>query len=242
MLARSALALVLCSAGSLPAQVCTCSPEMFPAKWAAYASTGLGVLEVSSTNNHLAGAGLPSVSDGAMGFGLGGYYVVGPLRLGAEHVWLDAGRESTPGGLSSRLASSHTLVSIGYTLLTYRRVSVVPMFGMGRAHQVLVVGDRAGGPTPPANPAPTFDDVLNSPGRSSRLSGAQWIWEPMISADAAVLTKPGSSWGITLGIRAGYRVGPNRPTWQYKGREAFGGPVDQANGPVLQFIAGYGHR
>ena len=70
----------------------------------------------------------------------------------------------------------------------HKGVTVVPTFGVGHAQQIIIVGDRAGGPTAPPSPPPTFDEVLQSPSRSSQLDGGQWIWEPTIAAEGLVLT------------------------------------------------------
>ncbi len=242
MRARCILAALLFAAPLARAQECGCAPAAFPAKWTVYATTGAALLEVASTNAHLGAAGLPSVSNDAMGFGIGALYAAGPLRFGAEYLWLDAGRESTSSGLSVRLASTQAVLLLGYSLFRLKGVSIVPTFGVGHATQRLVIGDRAGGATPAPTPPPTFDEVLVSPGRSSRLDGGQWMWESLIAVDAVVPTRPGAEWGVTLGARAGYRLGPNRPEWEYRGKATSGGSVDQATGPVVRLIIGFGRR
>ena len=49
-----------------------------------------------------------AVADDAYGFWPGGYGSFGPLRLGVEHVRLDAGEESTPAGLFARVEKTRS--------------------------------------------------------------------------------------------------------------------------------------
>jgi hypothetical protein len=224
------------------AQSCDCRAPLFPARWSVFVSTGGALLETNAINARLGAQGYAAVSDDAVGVGAGGYGSFGPLRLGLEHVRLDAGEESTAGGLFARVGATYTTLTVGWEVLPRARLSVVPTLGVGRGTYTLTVGDRAGGATTPPAPPPTFDEVLAAPGGSSRIAGGHWIWEPMLAADVLLTRTPERSRGITLGARAGYRIAPNRPDWEYRGERASGGPVDQAKGPILRLTIGVGGR
>jgi hypothetical protein len=240
--AVSALAPVLASASSLGAQACDCRTPLFPARWSVFVSTGGALMETTAINARLNAGGYAAVSDDAIGFGAGGYGAFGPLRIGLEHVRLDAGEESTPGGLFARLEASYTALTVGWDIIPRSRYSIVPTLAVGRGTYALTVGDVAGGATTPASPPPTFDEVLTAPGESARIAGGHWIYEPMIAADLLLTRAPDRTTGITLGVRAGYRIAPNRPDWEYRGERASGGPVDQAKGPIVRVTIGLGGR
>lgn len=227
--------------GALGAQRCDCSSPVFPTRWSVFVSIAGATAETATINAQLAPAGYFAVSDDAVGFGVGGFTSFGPLRIGAEHVRLDAGEESTPAGRSARLEATYSMLTVGWDLRPRGRLSLAPTLGAGRGSYVLTVGDRAGGAAPPS-PPPTFDEILAAPGRSSRISGGHWIYEPMLAADLLVVRASGARRGITLGARAGYRIAPNRPDWRYRGEVASGGPVDQAKGPILRLTLGVGGR
>ena len=69
-----------------------------------------------------------------------------------------------------------------------------------------------------------------------------FIDAPMLAADLLVVRAATARRGITLGVRAGYRLAPNRPDWRYRGEAASGGPVDQAKGPIVRLTLGVGGR
>ncbi len=224
------------------AQGCDCGSPVLPARWSVFVSTGGATVETSRMNALLSGAGYFAVSDDAIGFGGGGFGSFGPLRIGAEHVRLHAGEESTPAGLSARLEASYTTLVVGWDLRPRARLSLAPSLGVGRGSYVVTVGDRNGGAALPTAPAPTFAEVLADPGRSSRIVGAHWLYEPMLAAEVLVLRASGQRRGVTIGARAGYRIAPNRPDWEYRGTGVTGGPVDQAKGPILRLTFGIGGR
>jgi len=227
---------------ALRAQDCTCGAPVYPARWSVFASTGGGLVQTDGINTLLGAASYFAVSDDAIGFGGGAFTSWGPLRLGAEHVRLDAGSESTPGGRSARLEAQYTTLVVGWDLRPRRRLSLAPSLGVGRGSFDLTVGDRAGGAAAPTTPAPTFAEVLASPGTESRIRGAHWVYEPMLAAELLVVRQRAQRRGITVGVRAGYRVAPNRPDWTYRGAAVSGGPVDQAAGPIVRLTIGVGGR
>lgn len=223
-------------------ETCTCSIPSFPARWSVFVSTGGGTFTTDQINVLLGAAGFAAVSNDAIGFGGGGFGSFGPLRIGAEHVRLDGGSESTAGGLSARIEASYTTFTLGWDFRPRGRLSIAPTLGVGRGAYVLTVGDRNGGATPPASPPPTFAEVLADPGRESRIVGKHWLFEPMLAGEMLIVRSSGQRRGITIGARAGYRIAPNRPDWEYRGTAVAGGPVDQAKGPILRLTVGVGGR
>jgi hypothetical protein len=242
---RSLVATLAAVSTLLPvgARAQSCSCEAPPAaRWSVFASAGAGLVDAVSTNAHLTPLGYPALSRDAVAVGAGGFISFGELKLGLEHVRLDAGEESGANGLSARLTGSYTTATVGWELRPGARVSLAPTLGVGRGHYSVEVADRAGGATPPASPPPTFDEVAAAPGRGSTLGGAHWVFEPQLAAELLVLRRASDRLGITIGARVGYRVAPNRPDWEYRGERAAGGPVDQAKGPIARLTIGLGGR
>jgi hypothetical protein len=233
---------ILAAPSALRAQDCACGAPVYPARWSVFASTGGGLVHTDGINALLGAASYFAVSNDAIGFGGGAFTSWGPLRLGAEHVRLDAGSESTPAGRSARVEAQYTTLVVGWDLRPRGRLSVAPSLGVGRGSFDLTVGDRAGGATAPTTPAPTFAEVLASPGTESRIRGAHWVYEPLLAAELLVVRQRAQRRGITVGVRAGYRVAPNRPDWTYRGVAVSGGPVDQAAGPIVRLTIGVGGR
>ncbi len=221
---------------------CDCAAPYFPARWSVFVSTGGATVTTDQINVLLGAAGFAAVSNDAIGFGGGGFGSFGPLRIGAEHVRLDGGAESTSGGLNARIEASYTTLTLGWDFRPRGRLSVAPTLGVGRGSYVLTVGDRNGGATAPASPPPTFAEVLADPGRESRLVGRHWVFEPMLAGELLVIRSGAKRRGITVGARAGYRIAPNRPDWEYRGTAVAGGPVDQAKGPIVRLTVGVGGR
>jgi hypothetical protein len=221
---------------------CSCAAPTFPARWSVFVSTGGATFETSQINALLGTSGYFAVSSDAIGFGGGGFGSFGPLRIGAEHVRLDGGEESTPTGLAARIEASYTTFTLGWDFRPRGRLSLAPTIGVGRGSYVLTVGDRNGGATTPAAPPPTFSEILDAPGRSSRIAGGHWVFEPMLAGELLVVRSASQRRGITIGARAGYRVAPNRPDWEYRGKAVAGGPIDQAKGPILRLTVGVGGR
>lgn len=221
-------------------QSCACATPA-PARWSVFGSAGASLLQVTSVNGHLGPAGYATVSGDAISFGLGGHFSFGELRLGAEYLGLDAGEESTPAGQRARLEARYVLATAGWELRPLARLSVMPTLGIGRGALAVTLADP-GTTALPADPAPSFDDVVASPGAGSRLTGAQWVFEPMLALELLVLRNREDRVGITIGARAGYRMAFNRPEWEYRGARASGGPVDQLEGATLRVTIGIGGR
>jgi hypothetical protein len=238
----ASLALLLTPGLAAAQAACSCPAPTFPARWSVFVSTGGATFKTTQINQILGSAGYFAVSDDAIGFGGGGFGSFGPLRIGAEHFRLDGGEESTLGGRSARIEASYTTLTLGWDLRPRGRLSIAPTLGVGRGSYVLTVGDRNGGATAPASPPPTFGEILVTPGRSSRIAGAHWVFEPMIAGELLVVRSASQRRGITIGARAGYRVAPNRPDWEYRGTAVAGGPIDQAKGPIIRLTVGVGGR
>lgn len=236
--ALATLAALMAGSSTMSAQACDC-PATPPPLWSAFVSAGASFLQVSSINAHLTPLGYSTLSRDATSFGVGGQFAFGELVLGAEYLSLDAGEESNPAGQAARLTARYFLLSIGREYRLHPRLRVAPALGIGRGTYAVTVSDPS---TTAPTGTPTFDEVLAAPGDRSRLAGAQWVFEPMLGGELLVLRSPSDRRGIVIGAKLGYRLAFNRPDWEYRGRRASGGPVDQLDGPIVRITLGVGGR
>ena len=109
--------------------------------------------------------------------------------------------------------------------------------GLGRIEVAL--RDRSGGGTTASQP--TFDEVAQSPGAESRLSGRHLLYSFGGGADYLVM-RGGGGVGVVLGLRAGVLAAPNRTTWTRSGQSVVAGPDASASGPFLRVVVGLGGR
>lgn len=244
MLRRALLlgsALLIAPLGEISAQSSDCQSNCVrkAAGWSVYATTGAAALKTGDMNQRLTAAGYFSLSEDAVVFGGGGYGTFGDLKLGAEHIRMDGGEEGNPNGREAKIEAYYTTVTLGYEMRPASRVSLTPTLGIGRGSYVVKVGDRNGG-TVPADRDPTFDELLATPGRLSTISGGHWLYEPALASDILIVRQKGQKIGLVLGVRAGYRIAPNRADWHLGDRKVVGGPIDQAKGPIFRLTLGIG--
>ncbi len=184
--------------------------------------------------------GFDALSNDGFIIGGGAYTPIGRVMLGGEFHYSDIGLESSPAGKTNQLTTNYFMATVGYAVWTNWKVSITPYFGVGIGKMTLTLKNRDGGPTIPATASPTFDDVVFSPGQQSRLIGSYYLMQPGIAVDYLVLRDTNSRVGVTLGLRLGTSITPNRTTWQYRGRDVFGAPDAGPVGPSMRLIFGIG--
>lgn len=178
--------------------------------------------DLDALNTRLVGAGLPSFDDGFVtlgGFGLGR---VGRVLIGGEgHGLLPREEDSADGDLRTRLTGGYGLFNLGYLAHSGRRLDVYPILGIGGGGMSLEIIERS---------APTFDDVLADPARSSRLTSGTFLVSAALGADLRLggadrRTRrdrrrhdddddDGHRGGLLVGIRAGWLWAPGDTDWE----------------------------
>jgi hypothetical protein len=133
----------------------------------------------------------------------------------------------------------HGLATVGYAIVATERLSVFPQLGVGLGRMDVVLRDRSGAGTTAAQP--TFDEVAQSPGSESRMSGRHLLFGAGGGADYLV-SRAGSARGVTLGLRAGLLASPNRTTWTRNGQRIVAGPDAAPGGPYVSVVVGFGGR
>ena len=206
-----------------------------------YIATGTVLVDVGKINAHFTPAnGFFAISNDAYSLGGGFTIPVGKLTIGGQYHYFDLGIESSPKGKTDRMTAKFAMVDVGFNFFTFWHWNMYGSFGVGVGSNTLTFRDRNGGPTVSETVDPTFDEILDSPGLKSELTGTFFIIEPAIGLDYLVLANTNSHMGFTIGFRVATAITPNRTTWKYKGRDVFGSPDAGPAGAQIRLQFGIG--
>ena len=160
-------------------------------------SGGFGVagFDFEELNAALNRGGFPSLDETFLGYSIGGVLQFGPLRLSSRGQLLFP-RDDETGNLESRLGGGLGYLDLGYAIPLGTRTRVTPEIGVGGAVFNLRVSDTSGNPD--------FDEVIDSPRRSSSLRGQGFFASAGGGIDHAISVM---NRVVILGARAGYRCG-----------------------------------
>ena len=202
-------------------------------------TTGMSTMSVDPLNSRIAASQFAPLSNDAVSFGASGYVAIGRALLGAEVARSAFGEEGVNNGRTDDLSSAHALATAGYAIVSTERLTVFPQLGVGLGRLELTLRDRSGTASAPAQP--TFDEVAQSPGSESRMSGRHLAYALGGGGDYLV-SRAGASKGVVLGVRAGMLVSPNRTSWTRNGQRIVAGPDAAPGGPYLRLVVGVGER
>ncbi len=172
--------------------------------------------------------------------GIGGYVPFGRALFGAEYHDADFGSESTAIGRTNKVESRYWMATVGYALYTTWQFNFVGFLGVGMGTTTLNVSDRNGGATVGTSVDPLFNDILNSPGFSSTITGSYMVFQPAVGVDYLMLRTKDSHAGVTFGLRFGTTISPHRTSWSYEGRDVVGAPDAGPVGSFLRLSVGIG--
>ena len=206
---------------------------------AAGLSTGAATMSVDALNARLAAGRFAGLSNDAVTYGATGYYAVGRALLGASAHRSLFGEEGLANGRTDDLGVWQLLATASYAIVSTSRVTVYPSLGAGIARLQLQLRDSG---TLPATTSSQFDDIVQAPGRSTRLDGHALLYDLGIGADYLVTRSAASAVGVVFGMRAGVTASPNRTTWSSAGRTVDAGPDGGPGGPYLRVVVGVGGR
>jgi hypothetical protein len=199
---------------------------------------GMG-LDLGALNSALRTASYPKLATrfltlGGAGFGEHGRWLIG----GEGQALIGSDETTTSGAYQVSLNGGYGLFKVGYKAVSRPDCDLTPMIGFGGGGMRLDIVGRS---------APTFGAVLTDPGRSSRLTSAEFIMDLGITAthlfhnDAA---RNGRRGGLLLGGSAGYLFAPGSVKWRLDDINSVGGaPSLKVQGPYARFaIGGWGGR
>ena len=196
-------------------------------------------LDLAGINKALVAAALPRVGEefatlGGMGFAERGRWLIGGEGQGI----VGAQKTSADGSFEVDLNGGYGLFRLGYKVLNKRRADLYPMLGIGGGGLQLDIKGRS---------APTFEDVLENPARSSRLTTGGLMLDLGIGASYRVTRserKDRGVGGFMIGATAGYVFTPATSAWKLDELNSVaGGPDGKIQGFYVRIsIGGWGRR
>jgi hypothetical protein len=166
-------------------------------------------LDVDDVNAALAGAGFPTLDRGTVTLGGGGYATRGRFVIGGEgHGILSQDQPAVDGSVQIGLDGGYGLFKVGYLAYSEDGFDVYPTVGIGGGGLSLSIVERS---------APTFDDILEDPARSSRLSTGMFLLDLGVSGDYRFMKRvdeDGGGGGLLVGFQAGYVFAPGSSDWR----------------------------
>jgi hypothetical protein len=202
-----------------------------------FIGVGVRALDVSDLNSILDRNGYPTFQRHVLAFGGGGYLLRERILFGAEGYGLTSQREDrSDGEFSTRLTGGFGTLNVGYLASHSERLSVYPMLGVGGAGIQLAIDERS---------APTFDEILQNPGRGSDLATASLVVTMSLGADYLLSPRrglrrrgAGRVSGLVAGFRAGYSASLASGEWMQHDAGAAAGPEIGINGFFVTFTLG----
>jgi hypothetical protein len=231
---RIATAAALLALAAVPgrAQVTPVDPAISPFT-NGYLALGNAYTNVDALNARFSTSSYDAIAGHGFSIGVGGYVPYGRALFGAQFQSADFGFESTDVGRTNKMSSHYWMGTVGYALFTSWHFNVLGELGAGLGTTTITVSDRNGGTPVGTSVDPLFDDILNSPGSSSVLTGTYTIFQPAFGIDYLMLRTEQSHVGVTFGLRIGTSISPHRTSWTYEGRDVVGAPDA---GPVGGFV------
>jgi hypothetical protein len=220
--------LVLLLPQAMPAQ----NPE-FLRGGGGFIGMGVRTIDVADLNSTLRRFDYPTFQQHMLAFGGGGYALRGRVLIGGEGYGLSGQREDRADGTySTRLTGGFGTLNIGYLAAHSERITVYPLIGAGGAGVQLDIAERG---------SPTFEQVLEFPGRSSKLATGSFLVTLSIAADFQLTARPRPARrtsGMVGGLRVGYSNSLTSGEWTRHDGLAAAGPDVGLNGFFVTFTFG----
>lgn len=206
--------------------------------------------DIDGLNGALVDAGLPGFGDGFLTLGGAGFFTAGRFLIGGEGHGLLPREETTAGGqFRNRLTGGYGMFNLGYAAWSDGALDLYPVLGIGGGGMQLEIIERS---------SPVFDDVLDDPGTSSRLSSSAFLLSAGVGADWRFGSdRPARRsrrdrddddddddadhrWGgWLLGVRAGWVWAPGGVNWELDDlNDVAGGPDTAPTGFHLRVSIG----
>ncbi|MHB8094912.1 MAG: hypothetical protein ACYDH0_08210 [Candidatus Aminicenantales bacterium] len=197
---------------------------------AGYIMLGASSIDIAGLNTSLMAGGYSAHPRRFFSLGGGGHAVIGRLILGGEGQAL-AGRNAGNPTYRTTLSGGFGFFNLGYIVYSGEDFRIYPVAGIGAGEIDLEIAERG---------TASFDEVLENPGRGSKLSTSGFLLNLAIGAEKIVRLGGGRRGGLILGIRAGYVFAPVRGGWELEKLEIPGGPGISLQGPYVRVLIGAG--
>lgn len=201
-----------------------------------YVMLGWSTPNLDALNAGLRAQGYATFSDPVLSFGAGGHLYFNRILFGGEAHGLKItnGTVSTlRGEYKTVLDGAFGFFSLGYLALPHDRLQIYPMLGFGGGVIRLRIETKT---------APSFEEVLNDPGRSAELSNGGLLFNLGLGVDSwfGIHRERRDLSGVVLGLRAGYILTPVARDWYLHEKKIRGGPEYDFSGPYVRLLLGLG--
>jgi hypothetical protein len=191
-------------------------------------------LDLSEFNRAITARGYPAIDDGFLSLGGSGYGGPGRWLFGGEgQVLIGAAQETTAGLHQVSMNGGYGMFRFGYNLLNRGYLDLFPSVGLGGGGVAFKIRGRS---------APTFDDVLDTPGRSSTMTQGGFTIGFGLSANYRISMPMKDSsrvGGLLIGATAGYVLNPASSGWRLDEiNTVAGGPDVRMQGWYARFSFG----
>jgi hypothetical protein len=189
-------------------------------------------LDLAELNARFEAHGYPTFSEQFLQLGLGLTSVRDRFLLGVDFAGL-----LRPGGATDddqyrvRLGGGYAMLNLGYDILRQGGLAVRPKAGVGVGGLALRISDRA---------APTFDQILQQPGRDVHIGSASLLLDGSLGVRYRFAPRPTTrgARALLLGARAGYTQSLLHSEWMRERGDVPGGPTAGWGGPHFEFMIG----
>ncbi len=185
-------------------------------------------------------AGYNQPATNVLHLGGGGYGLSGRWLIGGEGYGFAGQEVSSAGGHVTRVSGGAGFANLGYLLVDHPMHRVYPFIGIGGTGVSLRVEAAGGTGLGPNLNTPTFAQVLLDPGRRSVLSTGGLALEVGVGAEVIPVTRRRAkgTYGLLVGVRAGYQFAPVRGDWKLYDVGLTGGPNHIGDGFFVRFSIG----
>ena len=195
---------------------------------------GVMTLDLADLNSTLSAANYPGFNEQFLTIGGSGYGVRGRWLIGGEGQGLIGSDQATTNGLYSLIATGgYGLFRVGYNVVKGKSVDLYPTVGFGAGGVNIQIRGRS---------APTFGDILTTPGRSSNLSAGGFVLGVGVAGDVRLnmaQERDSTVGGLMLGVSAGYVFQPVTSSWKLDQENSVaGGPTMKIQGAYARFTLG----
>lgn len=193
---------------------------------------GMSRFDPGELSTKLEAKGFSALEENSVSFGGGGYGVIGNVLLGGEGH--GSQQDVFTSASEASISTGYGFFNAGYIVFSEKGLRLFPMIGIGGGGINLRIAERGA--------APTFDEILDDPGRETNISTGGILFQFALGIDYLLRLggdeKGGG--GLLFGIRAGYIYAPTKASWKMEDMDVLGGPDVRVTGPYVRFMFGGG--
>jgi hypothetical protein len=200
---------------------------------------GVGYLktDLKNINNFLSTYGYRPVSEDIVTLSFSPSFFVNRFVFRGEYTLQLPVTRPQSDNSTATFRGRHTSASIGYVVLQKPGFRIYPFVGINAFTSQLVVRERTS--------ASTLNQLVNNQQRAFHLVYSNASMDLGVQFDKLVSLKnrrwdcPQNSRFMTIGVRAGYLIGPGKVKGRFNGTAIEGAPSYAPNGPYVKLVIGF---